>query len=122
MNGIIEATNNFNAKNTDPKAQVIVTLAGSSTGNNLLVLYFYDGPKKPAVFDSFFQNKAEFSDVKQQSFSSFVSAIPSTIVEATNVRGRFSSLNTKNLTPKFLAAVQNQSAVRCCTIISESKS
>lgn len=101
---ILQATADFQVNNKDPKAQMITTLQGSPLGPTALVLYFYDGPERPAVYDGFKGIPALIDSSRSQSFISFIKAFPSQLV--TNVRGAFATLSTSSLTPKFLAAIK----------------
>lgn len=107
---MISATQKFYDSNKDPKAQIITTLEGFVDNVTAIVLFFYDGPNKPASFDFFDDAKSLISTVKTQSFASFVNGIPSEL--ELNSRGAFNSLSTSKLTPAFLAAVQNETLVR----------
>lgn len=105
---LIEATNTYQETNTDPKAQVILTINGG-TLENAILLSFYDGPERPAAFDPYNNiTGALIDNVKTQSFADFAdNSAPSTI-EAGN-RGAFATLSTTSLTKGFLDAVYNES-------------
>lgn len=103
---VIQATNNFQQTNTDPKAQVILTLNGGLSSDALL-LSFYDGPGRPSAFEPFNNITAEISTLQVQTFASFSQSSPSTI--ASGNRGAFATLNTSGLTPNFMTAVANES-------------
>ncbi|RAL65682.1 hypothetical protein DID88_005350 [Monilinia fructigena] len=47
---LITATNKFQQENTDPKAQVILTIDGGILPGAILIT-FYDGPDRPSAFD-----------------------------------------------------------------------
>ena len=104
---LIEATNTFQLTNTDPKAQVILTINGGPTANAIL-LSFYDGPGRPAAFDPFNSITPLIDELSVQTFESFSQAAPSG-VESGN-RGAFASLSTTALTTGFLQAVANESS------------
>jgi len=105
---LIAATNTFQSQNTDPKAQVILTLNGGLTSEAILIL-FYDGPNRPAAFDPYndVASIPLLNTVATQSYSSFVAGVPSK-VESGN-RGAFHTMMTKGLTTGFLNAVYNES-------------
>jgi hypothetical protein len=75
---LIAATETFQTTNTDPKAQVILTINGGTIPGAIL-LSFYDGPIRPSAFDLYNNNitGAIISSVKTQPFSSFVAGTPS---------------------------------------------
>jgi hypothetical protein len=108
---ILTATTKFYQDNRDPKAQVITTLSGSLLGTTALVIFFYDGPTAPASFDVFesIVPLTILPNVRTQSFSSFVSSIPSKIV--VNPRGTFDTVSTSALTPAFVQAVKEEADV-----------
>ncbi|KAM3422292.1 hypothetical protein BST61_g2651 [Cercospora zeina] len=65
---IVNATYQFEATNTDPKATVITSILGSSATTQ----FFYDGPEEPASFAVFDGIRTLLIDtVKTQSFSDF---------------------------------------------------
>lgn len=106
---ILSATADFFDSNTDPKAQIITTLSGAATGTTALVLFFYDGPSRPPIFEPFDQFVPVLTTIQTKTFSSFVSEFQSGLV--TNARGTFNTVSTSKLTPNFLAAVRNQTDV-----------
>lgn len=109
---ILNATAQFYHDNTDPKAQIITTVSGSPLGTSTLVIFFYDGPTQPASFDGFESiiPLTILQNVGTQSFSSFISSIPSTL--AVNPQGTFDTLSTSALTPGFIQAVKQEADVR----------
>ncbi|GME28882.1 FAD-binding domain-containing protein [Neofusicoccum parvum] len=106
LDDLLNATAKFDAENTDPKAQIITTLEGLETGTIGLVLFFYDGPDRPANFAPFDNISTIIDHTKTQTFAEFVKGFPSNIV--TNARGTFHTFSTSKLTPAFLAAVKNE--------------
>jgi hypothetical protein len=82
---------------------MITTLEGSVLGTTALVLYFYDGPERPAAYEGFKDIEALIDATRTQTFVSFVKSFPSTIV--TNLRGAFATFSTSQITPKFVAAI-----------------
>jgi hypothetical protein len=109
---ILNATTKFYQENTDAKAQIITTLSGSLLGTTTLVLFFYDGPTPPASFDTFesIVPLTLLQNVRTQSFSSFVSSIPSKL--AINPLGTFDTVSTSSLTLAFVQAVKEEADVR----------
>ncbi|KAH7311067.1 hypothetical protein BKA65DRAFT_163435 [Rhexocercosporidium sp. MPI-PUGE-AT-0058] len=105
---LIKATDTFQNENTDPKAQLILTINGGSFPGAILVL-FYDGPTRPAAFDPY-NNIAGISitTVKSQSFASFAKGTPSYL--QSGHRGAFHTLMTTGLTENFMTAVRNESS------------
>ena len=108
---IINATSAFYTDNNDSRAQIITTLSGSAVGTTALVLFFFDGPSRPASFAPFDGISPLVDEVKPQDFSSFVSSIPSNLAEVANFRGSFNTMCTLRLTPGFLEAVRNETDV-----------
>jgi hypothetical protein len=103
---VINATQEFYATNTDSKAQIITTVNGEVEGSTSLVLFFYDGPTRPALFKPFNNIPTVFNDIRSQTFSTFVSSVPSELSQ--NIRGTFNTISTSQLTLGFLAAVYNE--------------
>jgi len=107
---LINATNTFQNENTDPKAQVILTLNSGSAPGAILLL-FYDGPNSPAAFDPYDAVDVTapplISEVKSQTYESFSTVAPSDF-EA-GYRGAFHTMMTTSLTTGFLNAVANES-------------
>ncbi|QSZ30290.1 hypothetical protein DSL72_004812 [Monilinia vaccinii-corymbosi] len=108
---IITATTKFQQENTDPKAQVILTINGGIVPNAILIA-FYDGPDRPSAFDPFDKVGGALpfvSHFKTQPFASFVKVTPSNL--QAGHRGAFHTMMTTGLTPGFLNAVYNESKV-----------
>jgi len=103
---LINATYIFQTQNTDPKAQVILTINGG-VAPEVLLLSFYDGPDRPAAFDQFNDIVPLLSTETTQTFASFVSSIPANAQEG--FRGAFHTMMTTSLTVGFLNAVYNES-------------
>lgn len=105
--GLISATEKFQRENTDPKAQVILTINGG-TAPGAILLMFYDGPSRPAAFDPYTTiGGLNLSTVQTQSFKSFSMAAPSQLQGGN--RGAFHTMSTTTLTTKFMQAVHNES-------------
>ncbi len=105
---LIEATNKFQSENTDPEAQLILTINGGLIPGAILLL-FYDVPSRPAAFDPFNNvTGASISTVKTQSFASFAKGTPSNL--QAGHRGAFHTLSTNGLTEAFMTAVHNESS------------
>ncbi|KAK4164091.1 bifunctional solanapyrone synthase [Cladorrhinum sp. PSN259] len=103
---VLAATQAFYNTSTDPKTQIITTLDGGPLGTTAMVLFFHDGPTKPAVFDTFDGILHLSSSTGPSSFTTYITKFPSYIVR--NLRGRFATLSTSALTPGFMAAIKNQ--------------
>lgn len=103
---LITAVHTFQTENTDPKAQLILTINGGPVSEALLLL-FYDGPSRPAAFDEFNTIVPLVSTVGTQSFASFVSGTPSSV--ESGHRGAFHTMMTTSLTTGFLTAAYNES-------------
>jgi hypothetical protein len=107
---LINATSIFQNQNTDPKAQVILTL-NSGVAPGAILLLFYDGPNEPAAFAPYDSVDTTapplISEVNSQTYESFSQVTPSD-VEA-GYRGAFHTMMTTSLTTGFLNAVANES-------------
>jgi len=106
---LINATQRFFDENTDPKAQIITTLDGSSLGVNGLALFFYDGPEKPASFDLFDGLLTTLDNTGRKSFKELIYSFPANLV--LNARGTFATFSTTVLTPRFQEAIRAEAAV-----------
>ncbi|KAH6718370.1 hypothetical protein BKA61DRAFT_599528 [Leptodontidium sp. MPI-SDFR-AT-0119] len=105
---LIKATERFQNENTDPKAQLILTINGGILPLAILIL-FYDGPTRPAAFNPYNDiSGLSVSTVKTQSFASFAKGTPSNL--QAGHRGAFHTLMTTGLTEAFLTAVRNESS------------
>ncbi|PQE07599.1 hypothetical protein CJF30_00007344 [Rutstroemia sp. NJR-2017a BBW] len=105
---LINATDVFQRTNTDPKAQVILTINGGILAGAILIL-FYDGPTKPAAFTPYDDaGLAIASIVKSQSFADFSTVTPSNL--QSGHRGAFHTMMTTGLTTNFMNAVYNESS------------
>lgn len=103
---LIKATADFSASNTDPKAQIILTLAYLAGTPNPVLLTFYDGPTPSPSLAPFKAIPALFSDVSTRSFSSLAKSAPDQL--SANTRGAFHTLSTTGYTQGFIEAVQNE--------------
>ncbi|KAI4157890.1 MAG: hypothetical protein LQ342_007925 [Letrouitia transgressa] len=103
---LINATSTFSATNTDPKAQVILTLGLLASAPAHALLIFYDGPTPPPSLAPFRNIPALFTNISTQSFSSFAKSIPAST--SANTRGAFHTLSTTSYTTAFLEAVYNE--------------
>lgn len=103
---VLDATAKFDAENKDPKAQVITTLSGAVTGATSIILYFYDGPSKPAAFAPFDGIIGTLDTRRSQSFADFVAAIPALL--SPNPRGSFHTMSTTKATQNFVNAVRSE--------------
>ncbi|KAM3072373.1 hypothetical protein ACMFMG_009182 [Clarireedia jacksonii] len=105
---LINATDVFQRTNTDPKAQVILTINGGILSGAILLL-FYDGPTKPAAFTPYDNaGLGVTSIVKTQSFADFSTVTPSNL--QSGHRGAFHTMMTTGLTTNFMNAVYNESS------------
>jgi len=104
------ATADFQNTNTDPKAQVILTLNNGLVGQlvQAILIMFYDGPTNPAVFAGFDAILPLTDGVKTQTYVDFINSTPSNLQSGS--RGAFHSLSTTGLTERFVKAAANESA------------
>lgn len=103
---LITATTLFQTTNTDPKAQVILTINGG-LASTAFVLFFYDGPQRPSAFQMYDDVPYIASTLKVQSHKDFTAATPSEL--AGGNRGAFHTLSTTSYTETFMTAVHNES-------------
>lgn len=103
---LITATTLFQTQNTDPKAQVILTINGGAA-STAIVLFFYDGPQRPSAFQVYDNIPYLASTLKVQSHKDFTAATPSEL--AAGSRGAFHTLSTTSYTERFMQAVHNES-------------
>jgi len=104
---VIQATANFAADNTDPKAAAIISY--NYRGQPSAALWgFYDAPKQPAgIFDEFLAIPHE-GEPLVQSFLSFVISV-STPAHDDQARGLFDAVSMSHISVPLLEAVVNQS-------------
>ncbi|KAK1773508.1 hypothetical protein QBC45DRAFT_79127 [Copromyces sp. CBS 386.78] len=105
---VLNATSEFSYLNKDPRTQIITTLEGGPLGTTSFVLFFHDGPEKPASFELFDDITPLIKTVKSQSFVSFVQTFPAQVRELTNIRGGFISFSTTELSRTFLEAIREE--------------
>ncbi|KAG0695061.1 hypothetical protein DFH29DRAFT_814582 [Suillus ampliporus] len=100
-----QATANFVANITDPKAQIITSILGISGASEIV---FYDGPSPPeGIFDEFLAIPHEFKDVSTRSFLSLVQATPSNITS--DSRAIFNTISVLDYPVSLLEAIVNES-------------
>ncbi|KAK0704397.1 hypothetical protein B0H67DRAFT_544760 [Lasiosphaeris hirsuta] len=106
---ILAATQKFYDQGfNDAKTQIVTTLAGTSLGVQSLVIFFHDGPEKPALFKLFDGIPAILNTNRAWSFSKYAKSIPSDLAQLINIRGAFATFSTSSLTRRFLAAIRNE--------------
>jgi hypothetical protein len=107
----MNATEVFTRTNTDPKAQLIVTLEGlPAAGLTPVLLFFYDGPDPGDSFAMFDSIIPVSSTTLSQPFSSFVAAQATQLVQTS--RGTSHTVSVSALTVPFLEAVKTEVEVR----------
>lgn len=104
---LLNATAIFSEINTDPKAQIIMTLEGLPALEIIpVVIFFYDGPDPGDSFAMFDDILATVNGALVQSFSSFVGG------QATNllsfIRGTAHTLSVSAMTPAILDAIKTE--------------
>jgi len=110
---LLNATAHLQAANpTNHKVAVITTLEGSVTGTSALLLFFHDGPERPALYDLFEDIPVLVKGVKKRSFAQLINSIPAPVSEYRNPRGAFHTISTSSLTQGFLDAVKAEADVR----------
>jgi hypothetical protein len=107
---LLNLTQRFFEESQDPKAQLITTLDGAGLGVTSLVLFFYDGPEKPEIFDMFDELLAILDNTGKKSYKNLIGSFPAQLV--LNARGTFGSFSTTILTNRFIDAVKQEVEVR----------
>ncbi|KAG6812798.1 hypothetical protein H0H92_000430 [Tricholoma furcatifolium] len=107
---ISNATANFAASVTDPKAQIITTYNYLLGEPGISQLLFYDGPTPPeGIFDEFLSIPALTTDVSTRDFLSLVQASPSNATYGQ--RAIFNSVSLVQYTPALMNAIYNETVV-----------
>ena len=104
---VLDATATFYEQNTDPKAQLIMTIYGLPSGTFYLGQFFYDGPTRPESFAPFDDIPSLVSTVGPTTFAGLIQQFDSSL--EVNPRGSFATISTSALTPNFVKAVNNES-------------
>ncbi|KAG0695257.1 hypothetical protein DFH29DRAFT_992002 [Suillus ampliporus] len=104
-----QATANFVANTTDPKAQIITTYNNIFGVAEVSGLVFYDGPSPPeGIFDEFLAIPYLLKDVSTRSFLSLVQASPSDATS--NLRGIFNTISVLDYPISLIESIVNESA------------
>lgn len=115
---LANATANFYANVTDPKASIISTFNyedGIFAGE---VNIFYDGPSPPdGIFDEFLAIPALDQDISTRSFLSLILTAPSNAT--TGLRGYFDTVSLYEITPSIMTAVVNETQARVAQLALE---
>lgn len=111
VDALLNATAIFSEINTDPKAQIIMTIEGLPALEIIpVVIFFYDGPDPGDSFAMFDDILPTINGALVQSFSSFVGG------QATNllsfIRGTAHTLSVSAMTPAILDAIKTEVEVR----------
>lgn len=108
---LLNATAVFSETNTDPKAQMIMTLEGLPALEIIpVVIFFYDGPSPGDAFAAFDGILPAADGVLVQSFSSFVAGQATELLSY--VRGTAHTVSVSAMTPAILDAVNSEVEVR----------
>ncbi|OSX58401.1 hypothetical protein POSPLADRAFT_1117777, partial [Postia placenta MAD-698-R-SB12] len=115
---LANATANFYANVTDPKASIISTFNyedGIVRCYVLAVNIFYDGPSPPdGIFDEFLAIPALDQDISTRSFLSLILTAPSNATTGVHLavrRGYFDTVSLYEITPSIMTAVVNETQV-----------
>ncbi|KAI5120527.1 hypothetical protein M0805_004535 [Coniferiporia weirii] len=107
LDALAEATANFSANNTDPKAQIITELNSLVGLPGATLSIFYDGPEQPeGIFDEFLAIEAFSTDVSTRSFLSLVQSAPANATA--NQRAAFHTVSVSNLSQNLLDVIVNE--------------
>ncbi|KAI0044154.1 FAD-binding domain-containing protein [Auriscalpium vulgare] len=108
INPLFAAIAKFSSTVTDKKAAILPTIDTEAGGLVSIVLMFYDGPSPPSgIFDDLLAIPSEANSVKTQSFSSFLTSLPSTN-PAAGPRALFSSVSVLQYTESLLKVIYNE--------------
>ncbi|KAJ8590732.1 hypothetical protein M405DRAFT_880883 [Rhizopogon salebrosus TDB-379] len=89
-----QATANFTANNTDPRAQIIASYIWAVGTTEVAELFFYDGPSPPkGIFDEFLAIPNLTEDVSTRTFLSLVQSFPSNVTETRTIYNTVSVLD-----------------------------
>lgn len=111
MDAVFNATEIFSRTNTDPKAQIILTIEGlPGSGVTPVVLFYYDGPDPGDSFAMFDDIPSTLPSTIVQSFSSFVAGQAYDLLSF--IRGTSHTLSVSEITPAVLEAVKTEMEVR----------
>ncbi|KAG1731564.1 hypothetical protein EDB19DRAFT_1737404 [Suillus lakei] len=103
-----QATANFVANITDPKAQIITTYNHVFGALVAAELVFYDGPSPPeGIFDEFLAIPHLLEDVSTRSFLSLVQASPSNTIP--DSRAIFNTISVLDYPVSLLESIVNES-------------
>ncbi|THH03102.1 hypothetical protein EW145_g6525 [Phellinidium pouzarii] len=107
LDAVAKATANFNANNTDPKAQIIVELNTLEGLPGVTISVFYDGPDQPqGIFDELLAIEAFSTDLSTRSFLSLVQSAPSNATAG--LRAAFHTVSVTDFTPSLLDVIVNE--------------
>lgn len=95
----------FSATNKDVKAQILPTFNHALGSTTLLLLAIYDGPDPGTVFDPFNAIPHLIDMWKAQSYSDYVSGVPSSLQG--NQRGLFHSVSLQEFSKELLHTIIN---------------
>ncbi|KAL2182095.1 uncharacterized protein P884DRAFT_306171 [Thermothelomyces heterothallicus CBS 202.75] len=77
---LLNATERFASENRDPRASVLTSVDGTTAlGPTALVLFFYDGPEKPVIFNLFDGLSTISDSTGRKSFLDLIRGFPSEI-------------------------------------------
>ncbi|ROW05742.1 hypothetical protein VMCG_05184 [Cytospora schulzeri] len=104
---LLNATAIFSETNTDPKAQLIMTLEGVPALAIIpVVIFFYDGPDPGNSFSMFDDILADVNGALVQSFSSFVAGQATELLSF--IRGTAHTLSVSAMTAPLLDAIKTE--------------
>ncbi|KUI68345.1 Bifunctional solanapyrone synthase [Cytospora mali] len=107
LDALLNATVAFSNTNTDPKAQLIMTIEGLPLlGVIPVVIFFYDGPNPGDSFAAFDDILPATDTVLVQSFSSFVAGQATELLSYN--RGTSHTTSVSAITPALVDAVKTQ--------------
>jgi FAD/FMN-containing dehydrogenase len=104
---IMAASSRFQLTNTDPKASFITTFNFAQGSPIASILFFYDGPSPPPIFDEILSVPTLTADVGTRSFLSLVESSPGD--QTKGYRGLMNCVSALKFTPAVVAQIVNQS-------------
>ncbi|KAG0707247.1 hypothetical protein DFH29DRAFT_980030 [Suillus ampliporus] len=108
LNLVNQATANFAANITDPKAQIITTYNTIFGVAGVSQAVFYDGPSPPeGIFDEFLAIPSLLKDISTRSFLSLVQASASNVTS--DSRGIFNTISVLDYPISLIESIVNES-------------
>ncbi|THH04421.1 hypothetical protein EW145_g5531 [Phellinidium pouzarii] len=107
LDAIVEATANFSASNTDPKAQIITEFNFIEGQADVFTSIFYDGPSQPdGIFDEFLAIEAAATDISTRPLLSLVQSAQANATAG--LRGAYETVSVTSFSVGLLNVIVNE--------------